>query len=72
MKDIKNAMDHLKAHQEYPATKEDLVKTCNELSDFSEEDKKWFMDNLPERTYNSAEEVAEALGWSGQQPMAAM
>lgn len=63
MKDIKNAMMHLRDHQTYPATKADLVKTCNELSDFSEEDKKWFADSLPDKTYKSAEEVASALGW---------
>lgn len=63
MQDIKNALAHLKGHQTYPATKEELVKTCNELSDFSEKDKKWFEENLPEKTYNSAEEVTQALGW---------
>lgn len=71
VKDIKNAMDHLKAHIDYPATKEDLLKACNELSDFSAEDKKWFIENLPEGTYRSADEVAEALGWR-ERPMAAM
>lgn len=55
-------IDHLKKHQMYPATRAELVKECNELSDFSTEDKKWFMDNLPSGTYNSANEVAQALG----------
>lgn len=63
MKDIKNAIRHLKSDQTYPATKEELVKACQNLSDFSEEDKQWFMENLPEGTYNSAEEVAKAMGW---------
>lgn len=66
MKDIKNAMAHLKSHQTYPATKADLVKTCNELSDFSSEDKKWFEEHLPEGTYDSAEKVMMALGWNKQ------
>ncbi len=63
MKDIKNAIDHLKTHQKYPATKEELVKECNNLSDFSEDDKKWFKEHLSEGTYNSAEEVIKTLGW---------
>lgn len=64
MKDIKNGITHLREHQEYPATRGELVATCNELADFSEEDKKWFMENLPEGTYNSADEVIAALGWT--------
>lgn len=62
IKDIKNTIKHLKEHQDYPATKEELVEVCNNLSDFSEEDKKWFETNLPEGTYNSADEVIKALG----------
>lgn len=62
MKDMNNAMMHLKDHQKYPATKAELVESCNQLSDFSDEDKKHFMDSLPEGTYNSAEEVMKALG----------
>ena len=63
MQDKKNAMDHLKTHQKYPASKAELVAECNSLSDFSSEDKKWFEENLPEKTYKSAEEVMMALGW---------
>lgn len=63
MQNKEGAMAHLKGHITYPATRDDLAAACNNLSDFSEEDKKWFMDNLPEGTYNSADEVAKALGW---------
>ncbi len=63
MQNKQNAIAHLKEHQTYPASKEELVKACNELSDFSEKDKKWFEQNLPERTYHSPEEVMNALGW---------
>ncbi len=64
MKNMKGSIDHLRMHQKYPATKAELVTECNNLSDFDSEDKKWFMDNLPEGTYNSAEEVMTALGMS--------
>ena len=62
MKNVKGAMEHFKTHQSYPATKEELVKECNNLSDFSEEDKKWFVEHLPEGTYDSADDVVGALG----------
>lgn len=62
MKDVKNAKHHLEEHQSYPATKKELVAECDNLSDFSEEDKKWFSEKLPEGTYESAEEVVKALG----------
>lgn len=62
-KNVSGAISHLKGHQTYPATKEDLIKECDNLSDFSDDDKKWFGDNLPDKTYKSAEEVMSALGW---------
>jgi hypothetical protein len=61
MNDLKGAIHHLREHQEYPATKEELVAECDNLSDFSEKDRKWFANNLPDRTYNSANEVIKAL-----------
>jgi len=62
MQNIQGAIDHLKTHQKYPATKADLVTECDNLSDFSEEDKEEFTQKLPEGTYNSVEEVTKALG----------
>ncbi len=64
MQDVQNAMKHLKEHQKYPATKAELVAQCDSLSDFSETDKQEFSSALPDGTYNSAEEVVAALGWS--------
>jgi len=63
MQNKENAMQHLKEHATYPATKAELVTHCNNLSDFAEEDKKEFSKGLPEGTYNSADEVSKALGW---------
>jgi len=62
MKNTKGAMDHLTNHQTYPATKADLVATCNGLSDFSQEDKDEFAMKIPEGSYNSAQEVMKTLG----------
>lgn len=61
MDNIKGTIEHLKEHQEYPATKKELVAACNNLSDFSEEDKKFFTNHLTDKTYDSADEVIEAL-----------
>ncbi len=61
MKDEANIATHLREHQQYPATREELIETCNQLGDFSDEDKQTFMDKLPEGTYNTAEEVMMAL-----------
>lgn len=62
MMDMNNAKMHLREHQKYPATKAELVAECNDLSDFSAEDKMEFSNKLPEGTYNSADEVVKALG----------
>lgn len=62
-KNVSGAISHLKEHQMYPATREELLKECDNLSDFSDDDKKWFSDNLPDKTYKSAEEVITAFGW---------
>ncbi|OGY27013.1 MAG: hypothetical protein A2Z42_02450 [Candidatus Woykebacteria bacterium RBG_19FT_COMBO_43_10] len=62
MQNKEGAVDHLKSHQSYPATKAELVAECDNLSDFSEEDKKEFTEKLPDKSYNSADEVVEALG----------
>ena len=61
MQKADEVMNHLKDHQKYPATKEELVAECGNLSDFSEEDKKEFAEKLPDGSYNSAEEVIKAL-----------
>jgi len=63
MENVQGAKEHLRSHQNYPASKADLVAACNNLSDFSEEDKREFENSLPEGTYNSADEVVKALGW---------
>lgn len=57
-----DTIDHLKKHQSYPATKEDLVEACEGLSHFSDEDKKWFTNHLAEKTYKSADDVIKTLG----------
>jgi len=64
MQDVAGAKDHLMQHQSYPATKAQLMAECDNLSDFSAEDKAEFAKNLPEGTYNSAQAVMKALKWA--------
>lgn len=56
-------MAHLN-HVSYPASKQDLIQACENMSDMSQEDKQWFMERLPDRTFNDADEVKQALGAS--------
>jgi ABC-type Fe3+-citrate transport system substrate-binding protein len=44
----------------YPASKADVVA---HVKGIKPDDKKWFSDTLPEKTYSSADEVFSALGW---------
>ena len=59
---IEKIKEHLKDHQTYPATKEDLMAECNDLADFSKSDKEWFAEKLPDGVYESPGEVLMALG----------
>ncbi|OGK21444.1 hypothetical protein A3C98_02495 [Candidatus Roizmanbacteria bacterium RIFCSPHIGHO2_02_FULL_37_15] len=66
MQKMQDVVEHLKTHHtKWPATYEELIAECSNLSDFSEEDKKEFMEKLPKRTYNSVDEVLAVLGWTG-------
>lgn len=55
--------EHIKTHHDgFPATKDKLIAACNNMSEFTDEEKKWFADTLPAGTYDSAEKVISALG----------
>lgn len=59
--DLKKVNDHLTQHQSYPATRAQLLATCNGLVDFSAGEKRWFAAHLPEGTYSSPADVMAAL-----------
>ncbi len=46
--------------QKYPASKADVV---SHIKGVKTDDKKWVEETLADKTYNSADEVATALGW---------
>jgi hypothetical protein len=59
--DLKKVESHLKEHQTYPATRAQLLATCENLKDFSAGEKAWFAAHLPEGAYKSASDVLTAL-----------
>ncbi|MBM3897956.1 MAG: hypothetical protein FJ358_05470 [Thaumarchaeota archaeon] len=58
---IQTALDHLKNHIEYPATREEAVAACNNFMDVPKEDADWFAKNLPNGTYKKPEDLVVAL-----------
>ena len=49
----------------YPAAKADVV---SHVKGIKADDKKWFEETLPDRTYASSNEVMSALGWETASP----
>jgi hypothetical protein len=49
----------------YPASKTEVV---SHVKGIKADDKKWFEDTLPEKTYESANDVMTALGWEATPP----
>lgn len=60
-KKMAEGMAHLNDHVKYPASKDDIVKACNDMSDVPEEDKKWFLEKLPVKMYQNPDEVKIAM-----------
>ena len=63
--DQEKAKEHMKLRAEikkvkYPASKAVVVSKVKGLK---ADDKKWFSETLPDKTYTSADEVYSALGW---------
>lgn len=61
------AIDHLKTHVTYPATTEDVLAACGNWSDVDPalvEEGKTKLAAHAGMTWNSAEELLAALGWS--------
>ncbi len=54
--------EHLTNHLTYPATKSDIVKACQNMSEFNNKEKEWFVKNLPEGNYKNAEDVMRIFG----------
>jgi hypothetical protein len=55
--------EHVGMHVDggYPASCNSLVMSCNNMSEFTSEEKEWFSENLPHGTFNSPDEVKKAI-----------
>lgn len=53
-------VDHL-GHVDYPITKKALIKACEKMTDVPKAHREWFERNLPERAYNSVDDVLGTL-----------
>jgi len=55
--------EHVGMHvDKYPATCNDLVMACNNLHEFSSEEREWFSKALPHGSFESPDEVRRAIG----------
>ena len=61
MSTLADELGHLKNHVKYPASRKDVVSTCNNMSDAPASDRDWFSTALPEGNYRSADEVVSAI-----------
>jgi hypothetical protein len=58
----KELSTHLQEHiKTLPATKEDIVKACSNMSDITEQERRWVNENLPEGLFHTPEEAEMAL-----------
>src|SRR5437764_2490738 len=48
---------HLEKHIQYPASRAQVLAACADTSEFSQAEKTWFAERLPEGNYRSAGEV---------------
>jgi hypothetical protein len=55
------AIAHLKEHVKYPANRATVLAACADTPEFTSAEKKWFSDNLPDKTFGSADEVVASL-----------
>ena len=55
------AVSHLENHIKYPATRTEILAACAQTPEFSQAEKQWFSQHLPEGSYQSATQVEQAL-----------
>jgi hypothetical protein len=55
------AKKHFREHVQYPASRAAVLAACADTPEFSAGEKKWLADNLPDRTFASADDIVGAL-----------
>jgi hypothetical protein len=61
MTNLQEELGHIKNHITYPASKQQVVAACNNMSDVPSEDKAWVSKSLPDQTFRAPEDVVTAL-----------
>ena len=55
-------MTHIREHiEKWPATKQDIISACNRMGHIDTEERKMFIEMLPEGTYNTPDDVFKAM-----------
>jgi hypothetical protein len=62
LKEHMKMRNHVKGVK-YPATKEELVTAFKGFKDIKADDRKWFEETLPNKSFDNPDEVMKALGW---------
>lgn len=52
---------HVREHAKYPFMKSELMALCAGMSDVPKAEREWVEQNLPDRTYCTADEVIRSL-----------
>jgi hypothetical protein len=58
---LQEELGHIKNHIKYPASKQQVVAACNNMSDVPSDDKDWVSQSLPDQTFRGPEDVVNAL-----------
>ena len=55
------AVAHFREHVKYPATRAVVLAACADTPEFTAGEKKWIGDNLPDKSFASADDVVASL-----------
>ena len=55
------AVAHFREHVKYPATRAVILAACADTPEFTAGEKKWIGDNLPDKSFASADDVVASL-----------
>jgi hypothetical protein len=62
MADKQELMEHLQNHIKYPATKQTIVESCNQMDHVPAATRSWAEEHIPNGTFKSADEVVMRMG----------
>ncbi|MDH5671601.1 MAG: hypothetical protein OEZ06_05590 [Myxococcales bacterium] len=60
--DMDKLTAHVNEHLKLPASRDEIVAACAQTEEFSEGEKQWIAEKLPEGNYETVDSVKAALG----------